>query len=131
MAKILIIDDNAALRRVMLRALRNAHYTVFEAQDGREGLALLETHGADLVITDIIMPETEGIETLREVLKGFPGTKIMVISGGGTSHNLMYLDMARALGADATLAKPFRPAQLLEAVEQLLPGGDPSLNRAC
>lgn len=131
MAKILVIDDNAALRRMMLRVLGNARHTVIEAQDGQEGLARFKEHGADLVITDIIMPEKEGIETMRELIKGSPATKIVAMSGGGTSHNMMFLDVARAVGADATLAKPFRPADLIDLVERLLPRDDSPQVQAC
>jgi two-component system, OmpR family, response regulator CpxR len=110
MAVLLVIDDDAAMRRMMVRTLATGNHRVIEAENGQEGLRLLEEHKPDLVITDILMPQKEGIETIREVQERSPSTKIIAISGGGMSHNLMFLDVARAFGADAILAKPFRPA---------------------
>lgn len=119
MTVILVIDDDAAMRRLMVRTLSD-QYRVIEAENGQEGLKLLDLEKPDLVITDILMPQKEGIETIREVQDRAPGTKIIAISGGGMSHNLMFLDVARAFGADAVLAKPFRPNQLIEAVDKAL-----------
>jgi DNA-binding NarL/FixJ family response regulator len=82
----------------------------------------MDQHKPDVVITDILMPQKEGIETIREVQERAPNTRIIAVSGGGMSHNLMFLDVARAFGADAVLAKPFRPAQLVDMVEQVLGG---------
>jgi CheY-like chemotaxis protein len=129
MAKILVIDDDAPFRRMMLQALEDANHTVLGAENGRKGLALLKEHRPDLIITDVIMPEKEGLETVIEALKTSPGIKIIVMSGGGMSHNMMFLDIARTLGAHATLAKPFRIEELLAAIERLLPGRDPSPTR--
>jgi len=120
MATLLVIDDDAGLRKLMVRTLSGSKHRVFEAENGREGLKMMAEHKPDLVITDILMPQKEGIETIREVQERAPGTKIIAVSGGGVSHNLMFLDVARAFGAAAVLAKPFRPAQLVEAVEQVL-----------
>jgi CheY-like chemotaxis protein len=123
MAKILVIDDDAAMRRIVMRMLESTNHQVFEAKDGQRGLALLAEQGADLVITDIIMPEKEGIQTIREIQERSPDTKIIAMSGGGISRNLMFLDVARAFGADAALAKPFKPQELIDAIERLLPSG--------
>lgn len=123
MATILVIEDDAAMRRVVTRILDGTKHQVLEAKDGQQGLALLAQHGADLVITDILMPEKEGIQTIREIQERSPDTKIIAMSGGGVSRNLMFLDVARAFGADAALAKPFKPRELIEAVERLLPTG--------
>ncbi|HWI28976.1 MAG TPA: response regulator [Stellaceae bacterium] len=120
MAVLLVIDDDAGMRKLMVRTLTGKKHRVIEAENGREGLKLVEEHKPDLVITDILMPQKEGIETIREVQERAPQTRIIAVSGGGMSQNLMFLDVARAFGADAVLAKPFRPAQLLEMVEQVL-----------
>lgn len=119
MAVILVIDDDEAMRRLMVRTLAGAH-TLLEAQNGQDGLTLLKERHPDVVITDILMPQKEGIETIREIRQIAPKTKIIAVSGGGASHNLMFLDIAKAFGADAALAKPFRPAQLAKIVEHAL-----------
>jgi len=120
MAVVMVIDDDAALRRLIVRALGNGGHEVIEAENGADALALLERHQPALIITDILMPKTEGIETINKVKDRFPGIKIIAMSGGGKSRNLMFLDIARAIGAEETLAKPFRPAKLVAAVERLL-----------
>ena len=120
MSVILVIDDDPAMRRMMVRTLSELNHRVIEAENGQDGLKLVDSEKPDLVITDILMPQKEGIETIREVQERAPGTKIIAVSGGGISHNLMFLDVARAFGADAALAKPFRPHQLVEAVENAL-----------
>jgi CheY-like chemotaxis protein len=120
MAVILVIDDDAAMRRLMVRTLSALNHRVIEAENGQEGLKLVDAEKPDVVITDILMPQKEGIETIREVQERAPDTKIIAVSGGGMSHNLMFLDVARAFGAHAVLAKPFRPNQLVEAVENAL-----------
>jgi CheY-like chemotaxis protein len=123
MAVILVIDDDAATRRLILRALAAGKHKLIEAENGEQGLTLVAQHKPDLIITDILMPQKEGIETMRDVHEIAPDTKIIAISGGGISHNLMFLDVAKAFGADAAIAKPFRPAELVETVERVLSGG--------
>jgi CheY-like chemotaxis protein len=120
MAKVLVIDDDAAMRRMVVRALSAKGHDVAEAENGQDGLAAMELANPAVVITDILMPKTEGIETITKAKERFPKTKIIAISGGGISRNLMFLDVARALGVDATLAKPFRPAELVDAVARVL-----------
>jgi CheY-like chemotaxis protein len=123
MATILVIDDDESVRRLILRILKSTGHIVLEAQDGNEAIAMLKKHDADLIITDLVMPKKEGIATMREVHERSPGTKVIAISGGGTSRNMTFLDVARAMGADAALAKPFTSRDLLEVVERLLPAG--------
>jgi CheY-like chemotaxis protein len=120
MALILVIDDDDAFRRVILRTLGAQKHRMIEAPNGVEGLKLVDEYKPDAVITDILMPQKEGIETIREIRERAPGCKIIAISGGGMSHNLMFLDVARAFGADAALAKPFRPTELTAVVDQVL-----------
>jgi len=120
MARVLVIDDDATMRRMVVRALSAKGHEVAEAENGQDGLAAMDRAKPAVMITDILMPKTEGIETITKAKERFPKTKIIAISGGGISRNLMFLDVARALGVDATLAKPFRPAELVEAVSRVL-----------
>lgn len=120
MATILVIDDEAAHRRVVLMALAGQNHTMIEAANGTEGVDLACKHKPDLAIVDILMPGKEGIETMGDIRDAAPMTKFIAISGGGIGHSRLPLDMAKALGADATLAKPFRPAELIETVERVL-----------
>ncbi len=119
MATILVIDDDPGMRRMLLRILGNEHELV-EAEDGSIGLARFAAHAPDLVITDIVMPNKEGIETIRELRRRAPTIRILAISGGGQLREADYLDMAGKLGADITLGKPVRVAELRAAVERLL-----------
>lgn len=121
MATILVIDDDAAMRRLILRVLGSRGHTLLEAENGNDGIAQLQDGRPDLIITDILMPQKEGIETIREVIGRAPGIKIIAISGGG-AQNLMFLDAAKAFGAHAALAKPFRPDELIETVDRVLAG---------
>ena len=120
MARILVIDDEAAHRRVVLAALAGQNHVMIEAADGVEGVDLAQKHKPDLAILDILMPKKEGIETMGDLRRFVPATKIIAISGGGIARSKLPLNMAKALGADATLAKPFRPAELIETVERVL-----------
>jgi CheY-like chemotaxis protein len=120
MATILIIDDDASMRRLMVRTLGTGSHTLIEAQNGQEGLDLVGQHKPDVVVTDILMPRKEGIETIREIRELAPNIRIIAVSGGGSAHNLMFLDIAKVFGADIALAKPFRPNELVEAVEEAL-----------
>jgi CheY-like chemotaxis protein len=119
MADILIIDDELQMRRLLARLLRDAGHTVHEAANGREGLKLFREVHPVLIITDILMPDTEGIETIRELRRAAPTLPILAISGSNTP---VYLDAATKLGATASLRKPFSAEELLGAVETLLGG---------
>jgi DNA-binding response OmpR family regulator len=114
---VLLIDDDAALRKIMHRMIADAGHEVIEAADGVAGLRAFETKPADVVVTDIMMPEKEGIETIRDLRKLAPTLRIVAVSGGARIHNLDFLNMARQLGADATLPKPFRKEELLACIE--------------
>ena len=127
-AKILIIDDDAGMRRTVSRILATAGHEVIEASDGVEGVDLFRKNQPDVVVTDIIMPKKEGIETILDLRREHPSTLILVISGGATVPTeslvpLDYLGMAKALGADGVLAKPFRAADLLQEIDNLLGRG--------
>jgi CheY-like chemotaxis protein len=116
MALILVIDDTATMRQLVRRMLERATHTVLEAEDGEAGLTLIERQRPTLVITDLIMPNMEGIETIQQIKRSRPGTKIIAMSGG----DQLNLHAAKKLGADAALAKPFGAATLLETIDRLL-----------
>ena len=120
MIRILVIDDEPAVRDMMRQTLERAGYEVDDAGDGRQGMVQLRQQPVDLVITDILMPEQEGIETIRMLRKEFPQVKILAISGGGKKGQLDVLPVAQAFGAHCTLAKPFERKDLLDAVSALV-----------
>jgi DNA-binding response OmpR family regulator len=119
MAQILVIDDDAAFALTVERMLRQEGHEVLIAQDGLVGLKLFQKHRPPLVITDILMPEKEGISTLREIKALEPRTRVIAMSGGAITEYEV-LDLAGKLGADRTLAKPFRAKELVSLVSELL-----------
>jgi CheY-like chemotaxis protein len=124
-AKILIIDDDPGMRRTVSRILASAGHEVIEAPDGLEGVDLFRKNHPDIVVTDIIMPNKEGIETILDLRREQSSTLILAISGGATIPDrsrvpLDYLGLAKGLGADRVLAKPFRAADLLQEIDKLL-----------
>ena len=120
MALILIIDDDEGLRRMATKAIEKAGHTVICAENGREGVEMFTAHRPALVITDILMPEKEGIETIREIYAAAPETCIIAMSGGGARQDMSFLKFSEKLGAGAVMEKPFRPADLVATVERLL-----------
>lgn len=120
MAHILVIDDEPLVRELLKAMLEGAGHEVTVAADGDAGMAAYRRRPADLVITDLIMPGKEGIETIRELVQGVPGIKIIAISGGGRLDPHGYLGLARKLGAARSLAKPFERRELLDTVAELL-----------
>ncbi len=120
MACILVIDDDEALRGTLREILEEGGYEVREASNGREGIACCQTHTIALVITDLLMPEQEGIETIQQLRTMTPPPKIIAISGGGYTGRLDFLGAAAVLGADRTLQKPIRARDLLTTVQDLL-----------
>lgn len=123
-ARVLIVDDEAQVRDTLRHGLNRAGYQVLEAQNGRLAMHLLRRHPADVVITDIFMPEKEGLETITELKRDFPHVKIIAISGGGAFAARDFLPIAKTLGADRTFDKPFHVSQILEAINELLAGLD-------
>ena len=120
--RVLIIEDNDGIRGMMRRMLRKAGYGVIEARDGEGGLDACASCHIDIVITDIVMPGKEGMETIREIRSAYPDIAIVAVSGDGdTSFGSSYLAMAEMFGAARTLAKPFRPRDLLRIVKELAP----------
>ena len=125
MARILTIDDDDAVRSIVAHALTRDGHSVIQAADGVEGAARLHSHTFDLVITDLIMPNREGIETIIELHRDFPTLPIIAMSGAAESNS--NLRMAQLLGARSTLQKPFSIQELQDAVTRVLPApGDGS-----
>lgn len=127
MRRILVIEDNADQRELLTTMLIKAGYEVLEAPDGRVGLKLFYQQPCELVITDIFMPEQEGIETILKLKKEFLAVRIIAISGGGTRGKQLgwcgadaALEAAKNLGADRVLHKPIKIDRLLAIVEELL-----------
>jgi YesN/AraC family two-component response regulator len=120
MKRILVIDDDFHVRDMLERLLRKAHHDVETAADGAEALRRHRQSPVDLVITDIIMPEKEGLEMIAEFRKEYPSVKLIAISGGGRIGPANYLKLATLLGAERTFAKPVDTSQLLSAIEELL-----------
>ena len=120
MARILVIDDDATVRLSIKLALEDADHAVQVAADGREGTILFRKSPADLVISDIFMPEKEGLETIDEIKRLRPQTKIIAISGGGRMDPDDYLTIAKSVGADRSLLKPFDIQHLVDLVAELL-----------
>jgi CheY-like chemotaxis protein len=99
--------------------LESEGYTVYEAADGAEGMRLFRQKRPVFVITDIFMPEQDGLETIRMLKCEFPSVKIVAISGGGRNGMLSYLEITRTFGADLILSKPFTKTALLTALQKL------------
>ena len=111
--KILVIDDDHMVRYALSRILQRSGYDVVTASDGKRGMMLVREELPDVVITDIIMPEQERIETISLLRHQYPQMKIIAISGGGRIRNIDFLEMARSLGADDVISKPFEADELL------------------
>jgi CheY-like chemotaxis protein len=126
MAHILLMDDSDEIRSLAARVLRREGHTVVEAGNGKEGLRLLREMEADLVITDIVMPEREGLETISEIRRTRPDLPIIAMSGGGAGAAGDYLSIAKALGARRILEKPFGVAQLVGLVREVLDAPPPA-----
>ena len=120
MASILVIDDDPQIGRLLEKVLGRAGHEVVVAVNGKEGLRLFREGTFDLIITDLIMPEKEGLEIIMELRQKYPQTKIIAMSGGGRIGPDSYLKMANTLGAKKTLTKPFGREDLLSAVSALL-----------
>ena len=121
MASLLLIEDDQPLRAAMARILRSAGYRVLEAANGADGLALMARHAPDLIITDINMPEMDGIEVMNRIRDSESGIPVLAVSGGGRISKTVLLDDILLLGAAGALEKPFDPEGLLAAVSQALP----------
>lgn len=128
MTTVLLVDDDDLLRNLVSRRLRKQGYEVIEAHDGRVAIERFQTAAVDAVVTDVVMPEQEGIETIQRLRELAPAIPIVAMSGGvrGSDH---VLKVASHLGASRTLAKPFRINQLLTILQSLLSAPAPAAAR--
>ena len=120
MARILLIEDDAWLRTVLMGLLQSAHHEVRYANNGVAGLKAFRAWPAELVITDMLMPEMDGVETIRILRRESPAPRIIAISDQGRGYAELYLSIAKQLGAHRTLAKPFSDEEFLRAVREVL-----------
>ena len=120
MARIIVIEDEELVRYTLKVTLESVGHQVFEACNGREGLAVIDREPCDMIITDIIMPEMEGIETIAAIRNRFPDLPIIAVSGGGRIGNMDFLKAAQELGATTILPKPFEPDELINVVDRFL-----------
>jgi len=117
---ILIIEDDPLFRKLLCTWLESDNYQIFEADDGVAGLELYAKNKPDLIITDIVMPEKEGIEVIQKIREDDPTIPIIAMSAGGSRHTESYLRYSAKFGANVTLEKPFKKKELLKAMNELL-----------
>lgn len=120
MARVLVIDDQEPIRRIVRRALEHDGHEVLDASDGEMGMQMLARHSADVVISDIFMPGQDGILTLRQIRKQYPAVKVIMISGGDSTGMLDLRRDAELLGAVKSLQKPFTAREIVDLVRGVL-----------
>lgn len=120
MPRILVIDDDENICQMFEKLLTRAGYEVETALNGKEGTRLCIKHPFDLIMTDIFMPEKDGLETILELRKKFPDIKLVAVSGGDNTQTLDYLYVARKMGADYTFSKPVDDKKLLQVIGELI-----------
>jgi len=120
MAKIIVIDDEPYILLMLKKMLEKEGHRVEMATNGVEGIDLYHKNGADLIITDIVMPEKEGLETIINLKTENPSLKVIAISGGGRVDSREYLHSAQLLGAEKIFQKPFKKDEIVNAVNELL-----------
>ncbi len=120
MAKIIVIDDEPYILLMLKKMLEKEGHEVEMASNGVEGISLYHENGADLIITDIVMPEKEGLETIINLKTENPSLKVIAISGGGRVDSREYLHSAQLLGAEKIFQKPFKKDEIVRAVAELL-----------
>ena len=119
MATVLLIDDDELLRGALVQALVNAGHKVIEAADGRQGCELARSLDLDIVLTDLVMPVQEGVETIMTLRRERPRLPVIAMSGG-VSNSRLYLDIAGKIGAKRILPKPFTPKALISLIDHVL-----------
>lgn len=120
MANILLVDDDDQLRRYLSTCLKSAGHSVYGAPDGNKALQAIQKASFDLIITDVAMPEMDGLQLIRKVGTKLPGAKILAIAGASVDGPDLHLGLARHFGADSILSKPFGPGRFKEVVSSLL-----------
>lgn len=118
--KVLVIDDDSLIRMACNNVLKKNGYQVLLAENGNEGIDIFKTESPALVITDMLMPDKEGLETISDLRKINPAAKIIAMSGGGATQNMSFLELAQKIGAQSILNKPFKPDDLLKIVQETL-----------
>ena len=126
MARILVVDDNASMREAVCEILEQTAHETISAGDGRYAAQTHRSTPVDIVITDLFMPDTDGLEIIYQFRRDFPDVKIIAISGGGSRGLVELLTVAKNMGAQRALMKPFTWEDLLSAVNELLPPPQPS-----
>jgi CheY-like chemotaxis protein len=119
MSAVLLVDDDDSFRNAMVRILTGAGHSVRDLPSGLDVVKVLAESKVDVLVTDLIMPDVEGLETIRIVRRAHPTLPIIAISGGGRLTPSSYLSMARGVGATDVLPKPFEPAKLVSMIESL------------
>ena len=120
MTRILVIDDDSGIRQLLRATLEDIGCEVVEADNGLDGLKRLDEGAFSVIVCDIMMPEMDGLEAIREIREKHGQTKIIAISGGGTFGQTHYLKVAEALGANRHLCKPFEPNDLIQTIQDVL-----------
>ncbi len=123
MSHILVVEDDEDVRRMVVQILLREGYRVTEAPNGQKALELFRIEPADLIVTDLIMPEKEGLEMIRDLNRDYTGVRVIAMSGGGRLDPTDYLKTARVFGARRTINKPFGKQELVTAVEGVLAEG--------
>lgn len=121
MAKILVIDDEKVVRMAITYKLKKEGHEVIEAEDGEDGIEKYRKDPADLIITDIIMPNKEGFETIKDLNQEFPDAKIVAMSGGGATSSKNYLDIAKKFNVVDVFEKSFEWEEMIKIVRKIFP----------
>ncbi len=118
--KVLVIDDDKLVRIMCKNILSKEGHTVIEAINGNDGLRLFKAESPDITITDMLMPDKEGLETISDIKKINKNAKIIAMSSGGNTLNMSFLKLAQQIGADSLLKKPFKPSELLATMQLVI-----------
>jgi DNA-binding NtrC family response regulator len=119
MIRVLVVDDDDAFRQTVCDLLANGDFEILSAESGAKSFAVLRNQPVDIVLTDIVMPDEDGLEIVRKINKMNPAPKIVAMSGGGRIAATDYLKMAKLMGASATIPKPFKQQQLVDLLQQV------------
>jgi len=117
---ILIVDDDELIRLTVRNMLKKTGCKVLEAKNGNEGLSIYREERPDVMLTDMLMPEKEGLETIIQIRDFDPDARIIAVSGGGATKNMSFLELAKKVGANQILEKPIKPEQLYTAIDSVL-----------